>query len=69
MVATLLATTKQLQEMLRHWAAGHVPAEQVGDVYVLLANAFNAAVIAFQYHNIDLRCASFRTTVCLPLLT
>jgi hypothetical protein len=30
---------------------------QVSDVYVRLGNDFNAAVSAFQSHDIDMRCA------------
>ena len=53
--------TKELQEMLRLWSIQQVSDGQVSDVYVTLGNQFNTTVTAFQYYNVDLRCASSRT--------
>ncbi|KAA1468995.1 hypothetical protein DENSPDRAFT_834503 [Dentipellis sp. KUC8613] len=53
-VASLLETTKQLQEMLRLWGNRAVNENQVSDVYVRVGTEFNATVTAFAQFNIDL---------------
>ncbi|KAI0063963.1 hypothetical protein BV25DRAFT_1837160 [Artomyces pyxidatus] len=53
-VATLLATTQQLQEMLRLWSLQRLTEQDVSDVYVRLGTEFNATVAAFQQYGIDL---------------
>jgi hypothetical protein len=55
-VATLLETTKQLQEMLRLWSTSRVSEQHVSDIYVRLGNEFNSTVVAFQNFGIDMRC-------------
>ncbi|THH17833.1 hypothetical protein EW146_g3043 [Bondarzewia mesenterica] len=53
-VASLLRTTKQLQETLQLWSTRQVTESQVSDVYVRLGTEFNATVTAFAYYSIDL---------------
>ena len=55
-VASLLDTTKQLQEMLRLWSMSRATEQHVSDVYVRLGTEFNTTVVAFQNFGIDLRC-------------
>ena len=55
MVASLLDSTKRLQDLLWYWSLGEVTKEDVGLEYVHLGSQFNATVTAFQYYNIDLR--------------
>jgi len=53
-VASLLDTTKQLQEMLRLWSMSRATEQHVSDVYVRLGTEFNTTVVAFQNFGIDL---------------
>ncbi|KAH9967437.1 hypothetical protein BC827DRAFT_1174171 [Russula dissimulans] len=53
-VATLLETTKELQETLRLWSTSRVSEQHVSDIYVRLGTEFNATVVAFQNFRIDL---------------
>lgn len=53
-VATLLETTKQLQEMLSLWSVRRVNEQQVSDVYVRVGTTFNETVTAFASIAIDL---------------
>ncbi|KAI0272393.1 hypothetical protein BC834DRAFT_840705 [Gloeopeniophorella convolvens] len=53
-VATLLETTKQLQEMLRLWAMSQATEQHVSDLYVRLGSEFNSTVVAFQNFGIDM---------------
>jgi hypothetical protein len=55
-VASLVETTKQLQEMLRLWSMSCAAEQHVSDVYVRLGAEFNSTVVAFQNFGIDLRC-------------
>jgi len=54
-VATLLETTKQLQETLRLWSMSRVSEQHVSDIYVRLGTEFNSTVVAFQNFRIDMR--------------
>ena len=60
-VASLLDTTKQLQEMLRLWSMSRATEQHVSDLYVRLGTEFNTTVVAFQQFGIDLRCVHIRT--------
>ena len=53
-VATLLETTKQLQNCLRRWSVWKASVEQVSDVYVHVGMKFNATVTEFMSLGIDL---------------
>lgn len=53
-VATLLQTTKRLQEMLELWSTYQANESQVSDVYVHVGTEFNATVTAFAYYSIDM---------------
>lgn len=53
-VASLLETTKQLQETLRLWSVLQVSEQHVSDVYVRLGAEFNTTVVAFQHFGIDM---------------
>jgi len=53
-VASLLETTKQLQEMLRLWSISCATEQHVSEVYVRLGTEFNSTVVAFQKFRIDL---------------
>ncbi|KAI9464484.1 hypothetical protein BJY52DRAFT_1249386 [Lactarius psammicola] len=53
-VASLLETTKQLQETLRLWSVLQVSEQHVSDVYVRLGTEFNSTVAAFQHFGIDM---------------
>lgn len=57
-VHNLLASTKQLQEVLEDWSFGRATETQVSDVYVQIGTEFNATIAAFAYHQIDLRCVT-----------
>jgi hypothetical protein len=53
-VASLVETTKQLQEMLRLWSMSCATEQHVSDIYVRLGTEFNSTVVAFQKFGIDL---------------
>jgi hypothetical protein len=54
-VASLLETTKQLQETLRVWSMSRASEQHVSDIYVRLGTEFNSTVVAFQNFGIDMR--------------
>jgi hypothetical protein len=72
-VATLLETTKQLQEMLRLWSISRASEQHVSDIYVRLGTEFNSTVAAFQNFGIDMRsalilfCSAFRSRLTHPV--
>jgi len=53
-VATLLETTKELQETLRLWSMSRASEQHVSDLYVRLGTEFNSTVVAFQNFRIDM---------------
>ena len=63
-VHSLLASTKQLQEVLEDWSLGQATETQVSDVYVQIGTEFNATIAAFAYHQIDLRCVTPELDYC-----
>jgi len=56
-VASLLETTKQLQETLRLWSMSRASEQHVSNIYVRLGTEFNSTVVAFQNFGIDMRSA------------
>jgi len=54
LVHNLLKGTQQLQDALRLWSEEQVNEEYVSDVYVRVGNDFNATMMGFAYHDIDL---------------
>lgn len=59
-VRCLLLSTKRLQDLLQQWSVEQATETQVSDVFVEIGTNFNAAIRAFAYHQIDLRCAFWR---------
>jgi hypothetical protein len=55
-VTRLLVSIKSMLESLTFWSELKASEQDVSDVYVRLGNDFNAAVVAFQMHNIDMTC-------------
>jgi hypothetical protein len=53
-VASLLESTKQLQETLRLWSISCATEQHVSEVYVRLGTEFNSTVVAFQKFGIEL---------------
>ncbi|KAG6894439.1 hypothetical protein C0992_006066, partial [Termitomyces sp. T32_za158] len=64
-VRNLLLATKRLQELLKQWSIGQATETQISNAYVKIGENFNAAIKAFAYYRVDLRCVISQTPVCV----